>query len=70
MGAWALLSIPGILLLLGLLLFLSDWAEDHVVSPRALIIRAAKGKRTPPERAEALVAAEIDRLLKRQGLER
>jgi hypothetical protein len=48
------------------LLLLSDWAEDHVVSPRALIMRVANGKRTPPERAEALVAAEVERLMHRQ----
>ena len=66
MGAWGLLSIPGTLLLIALLLILSDWAEDRVVSPQALIVRAAKGKRTPPEHAEALVAAEVDRILRQR----
>jgi hypothetical protein len=66
MGAWALLSIPATLALIAVLLMLSDWAEDHVVSPRALIVRVARGRRTPPERAEALVAAEVDRLLQQQ----
>lgn len=65
MSAWALLSIPGTLLLLALVLFLSDLAENRVVSPQALIVRAATGRRTHPDQAEALVAAEVERLLKR-----
>jgi hypothetical protein len=46
-------------------LFLSDLAENRVVSPQALIIRAANRRRTHPDQAEALVAAEVERLLKR-----
>ena len=51
-----------------LLLVFSEWAEDRVVSPRALIVRAANGRRLPPEETEAFVAAESDRLLNRPGL--
>ena len=58
-----LISIPGTLVMLGLLLFLSDLAENRIVSPQALIVKAAKGRGTSPERAERLVAEEIDRLL-------
>ena len=66
MGPWGLLFIPVTLALLALLLMLSEWAESRVVSPRALIVRVANGKRLPPETAEALVAAEGDRLLNRR----
>jgi hypothetical protein len=65
---WALLFIPGTLVLIALLLVFSGWAEDRVVSPQALIVRAANGKRLPPETVEALVAAEGDRLLNRPGI--
>ena len=68
MGAWALLFIPATPALISLLLVFSEWAEDRVVSPRALIVRVANGKHLPPERAEAVVVAEIDRLLNRPGL--
>ncbi len=66
MSAWGLLFIPGTLVLLSLILALSDLAENRVVSPRALIVRAATGRRTPPERAEVLVAAEVERLLNQE----
>ncbi len=66
MALLGLLSIPGTLVLLGLLLFLSDMAENRVVSPQALIVKAAKGRSTSPERAERLVAAEVERLLQRK----
>jgi hypothetical protein len=59
-----LLSIPGTLLLLVVLLYLSDVAETRIVSPRALILRAVVGRRTSPEQAEVLVAAEVERLLR------
>ena len=52
------------MLLLAVVLFLSDLAESRVVSSRALIIRAATGRRTDPDQAEALVAAEVERLLR------
>jgi hypothetical protein len=64
MGVWGLLTIPGTLALIILLLVLSDWAEHSVVSPRALIVRVATRRRTPPERAETLVAVEVERLLR------
>ena len=68
MGAWALLFIPATLALSALLLVFSEWAEDRVVSSRALIVRAANGRRLPPDQTEAFVAAESDRLLNRPSL--
>ena len=68
MGAWGLLSIPGTLLLIALLLILTDWAEDRVVSPPARkrrhsggpdkravnsgAVRADGGNLTPPPERE------------------
>jgi hypothetical protein len=66
MGLWGLLTIPGTLLLIALLLALSDWAEHNVVSPRALIVRVATRRRMPPERAEVVVVGEVERLLRRR----
>ena len=68
MGVLALLFIPGTLALMALLLVFSEWAEDRVVSPQALIVRAANGKRLAPEDVEVLVASEGDRLLNRPGI--
>ena len=68
MGAWALLFIPATLALSSLLLVFSGWAEDRVVSPQALIVRAANGRRLPPDETEAFVAAESERLLNRPGV--
>jgi hypothetical protein len=64
MPIWTLLSIPGTLLLLGLILILTDVAETRVVSPRALILRAVAARRTSPELTERLVVAEAERLLR------
>ena len=64
MSVWSLLMIPGTLVLLAAILFLSDVAEQRIVSPRALILRAVTGRRTTPEHAEALVVAEVERLLR------
>lgn len=61
---WSLLLIPGTIALLAAILFLSDVAETRIVSPRALILRAVSARRTSPENAEALVAAEVERLLR------
>ena len=63
MGAWGLLSIPGTLLLLAWLLYFSQLVEERVVSPRALIVRVATGRRLPPERVEVVIAAEVERIL-------
>jgi len=64
---WSLLFIPGTLALLVAILLLSDLAETRVVSPRALILRAVTTRSASPERAEALVVAEAERLLRTQA---
>ena len=59
-----LLMIPATLLLLTGLLAFSAYAENHMVSSRALILNAVRSPRSRPEVAEALVAREVDRLLR------
>ena len=64
MPTWTLLSIPGTLLLLALVLYLTEFAENRIVSPRALILRAITARHTSPEVTERLVVAEAERLLR------
>ena len=63
---WVLLSIPGSLLVIVGILVLSAAVEGRVLSPRSMILSAARAKRTPPEFAEAFVAREFERLLTAQ----
>ncbi len=65
MSLWFLLSVPGSLLALAALLFLSAVLDAHVLSPRSMIVSAARARRTEPEYTEAFVAREFDRLLRR-----
>jgi hypothetical protein len=58
-----LVFIPGTPVLLGAILWLSNLAEQRFLSPRSLIIRAARSRRSTPEHAEAFVARQLDRLL-------
>jgi hypothetical protein len=63
MPAWLYLAIPGTVVLLMGLLFLSALVESRVLSPQALILRVAR-TRSSPEHTEALVAKETERLLR------
>jgi hypothetical protein len=50
-------------MLLGLLL-LSALVEERVLSPRSIILHVVRTRASSPERAEALVTREFDRLLR------
>lgn len=45
-------------------LWLSAWVESSVLSPRSMIVSAAKARRTTPEYSEAVVAREFERLIR------
>lgn len=64
MGALILLTIPLALLIVAGLLALSTALERAVLSPRAMILSAARARRAPPEFAEAFVARQVERLLR------
>jgi hypothetical protein len=59
-----LLAVPASLVLIMGILLLSAWIEQRVLSPRSMIISAARARRTPPEFAEAFVARQLERLLR------
>lgn len=62
--SWSLLLIPGALLLVSLILAGSAAMEGWILSPRSLIVSAARARRSPPEYTEAFVATQFERLLR------
>jgi hypothetical protein len=60
---WAVLLVPLCLGFVAGMLALASWAEQRVLSPRALIISCVRSARTRPEHAEQLVASQSERLL-------
>ncbi len=59
----ALLLVSVSLGLLSLLLFGVSWFEQRMLSPKALIVHAARSRQAPPEHVEKLVARQSERLL-------
>jgi hypothetical protein len=65
MHAWLpLLSVPAALIVMMGILVLSQLVEQHVLSPRAMIIGAARSRSTSPDYAEGFVAGQLERLLR------
>ena len=58
-----LLLIPVSLMALAAVLAFSEYAENHLVSSRALILRVAEHRKVTPEVAERLIARESERLM-------
>ncbi len=58
-----LVAVPASFVLVGGLLALSWVLECRVLSPKAMILRAARSMRSKPEFAEEFVAREVERLL-------
>ena len=67
MSAWGMLLVPAALGTLALLLVLTTWLEQWVLSPRALILSAARARRAAPGHVEALVVQQCDLLLDPPG---
>jgi hypothetical protein len=65
MPSWLLLVLlPVALVIPCVMLLLSDVAEKRILSPQSMILSTARARRSTPEKAEALVAREFERLLK------
>ena len=59
-----ILGVPGALLFISAVLALSSFLEESILSPRAMIVSAARARRSQPEFAERFVAREVERLLR------
>lgn len=66
MGSLGVLLVPAALLVVTLLLFLTAWLEENVLSPRSLILHTVRTRshRVRPDQVEQLVAAQSERLLR------
>lgn len=63
MSMWALLTIPGTLLLLMALLSLSAAVEERLLSPKALLAAAIRSRGADPDYAEAFVTRQLEALM-------
>ena len=66
-SGWLLLAVPATSAVLAAVLYLSAVAERRLLSPRRLILGAARAKRNTPEFAEAFVARQFERLLREES---
>ena len=66
MSPWVVLLVPVTLVALSLLLAFTTWLEEQILSPRALILGAARARGGRPDQAEALVAEQCELLLRQR----
>jgi hypothetical protein len=66
MGSLAVLLVPLALLLVSVLLFVTAWLEESMLSPRSLILHTVRtrSRHVRPEDVERLVVAQSERLLR------
>jgi hypothetical protein len=66
MGSIGVILIPLSLALLAVLLFVTAWLEEKVLSPRSLILHTVRtrSRRVRPEDVERMVAVQSERLLR------
>lgn len=64
MSPWSLIAIPLCLALVVGLLWGVSWFEEHVLSPRSMILYTARSRHVGPDTVEMLVARQSEGLLK------
>ena len=66
MGLLGVLLVPATLLVVSMLLLVTAWLEETVLSARSLILRTARSQSRymQPERSEQVVADQSERLLR------
>lgn len=64
MPLWSLVAIPLCLAIVVGLLWGVAWFEQHVLSPRSMILYTARSRHVGPDTVELLVARQSEGLLK------
>jgi len=66
MGSLGVILVPLSLVLLTVLLFLTAWLEEKLLSPRSMILHTVRtrSRRVQPEDVERVVAMQSERLLR------
>jgi hypothetical protein len=66
MGSLGVLFVPLALALVTVLLLVTAWLEENVLSPRSLILHTVRtrSRRVQPEDVERMVAIQSERLLR------
>lgn len=64
MSPWSLFAIPLCLAVVVGLLWGVTWFEEHVLSPRSLILYTARSRHVGPDTVELFIARQSEGLLK------
>ncbi len=64
----ALLAVPGTIVLLAAILYMSAVAEQRFLSPRSLILGVVRARGSSPEFAEAFVVRQLERILREESV--